>query len=206
VHIAIGDGGARAGANNLTENWNQTGPVNVVTYNNCESVDLYVNSTKIGTKKASDFAKTGIMQWTNVPWESGVIKAVGMKGGKQVAVDSIKTAGAPAKIVLKPDRTTLYADGNDASCIEVDLVDANNNPVYSATNTVQFTMTGPGRSIGIASGDFMNNEPFKATSRKAYHGKALIVIQSLMSPGTVNVTVSSEGLTPAKLKLTSRKQ
>ena len=172
-------------------------PVNVVTYTSCDSVDLYVNSTKIGTKQSSDFAKTGIMQWTNVPWEAGVIKAVGMKDGKEVATDSIKTAGAPAKLMLKPDRTTLYADGNDVSCIEVDIVDADGNPVFAATNTVQFTMTGPGRSLGIASGDWMNNEPFKATSRKAYHGKALIVIQSTLVPGTINVTVNSPGLTPA---------
>ena len=206
VHIAIGDGSARGGASNLAENWNQTGPVNVVAYNNCQTVDLYVNSTKIGTKKASDFAKTGIMQWTNVPWEAGVIKAVGMKDGKEVAVDSIKTVGAPAKLVLKPDRTNLYADGNDVSCIEVDILDADNNPIFAANNTLQFTMTGPGKNIGIASGDFMNNEPFKATSRKAYHGKALIVIQSLMNPGTINVTVNSEGLTPATLTLTIRPQ
>jgi beta-galactosidase len=206
VHIAIGDGAGRGGANNLAENWNQTGPVNVVTYNNCQTVDLYVNSTKIGTKKASDFAKTGIMQWTNVPWEAGMIKAIGMKDGKEVAVDSIKTAGAPAKLLLKPDRTTLYADGNDVSCIEVDIVDADKNPIFAANNTVQFTMTGPGRNIGIASGDFMNNEPFKATSRKAHHGKALIVIQSSLVPGTIHLTVNSPGLTPATLTLTAKRQ
>jgi beta-galactosidase len=203
VHIAIGDG--TTSNRNLTENWNLTaGPVSVVTYTNCDSVDLYVNSTKIGTKQFSDFAKNAIMQWTNVPWEAGTIKAVGMKDGKEVATDSIKTAGAPAKVVLKPDRTTLYADGECVSCIEVDILDADGNPVYAADNTVSFTMTGPGRNIGIASGDWMNNEPFKATSRKAYHGKALIVIQSTLVPGTINVTVSSEGLAPATLTLTTR--
>jgi hypothetical protein len=87
-------------------NPNQSNLVSVVTYTSCDTVDLYVNSTKIGTKKSSDFAKTGIMQWTGVPYEAGVIKAVGMKDGKEAAVDSIKTVGAPAKIVLKPDQTT----------------------------------------------------------------------------------------------------
>jgi beta-galactosidase len=67
-------------------------------------------------------------------------------------------------------------------------------------------MTGPGRSLGIASGDWKNNEPFKATSRKAYQGKALVVIQSTLVPGTINLTVSSEGLTPALLTLTTQKQ
>jgi beta-galactosidase len=74
------------------------------------------------------------MQWTDVPWQSGVIKAVGMKDGKEVAVDSIKTVGAPAKIMLKPDRTTLYADGDDVSCIEVDIGDADNNSICTADN------------------------------------------------------------------------
>jgi beta-galactosidase len=169
-------------------------------------VDLYVNSTKIGTKQSSDFATNGVMQWTNVPWAPGMIKAIGYKNGKEAATDSIKTAGAPAKIMLKPDRTTLYADGNDASSIEVDIEDADGNLVFGATNSVEFAMAGPGRSVGIASGDWSNNEPFKATSRKAYHGKALVVIQSTLVPGTINLTVSSPGLTPALLTLTTQKQ
>lgn len=206
VHLAIGNGSGRGSAPVLTENWNLAGPVDVVTYNNCETVDLYVNSTKIGTKKAVDFAKNGIMQWTNVPWEAGEIKAVGMIGGKTVAVDSIKTAGAPAKILLKPDRTTLYADGSDVACIEVDVVDAKNNPVHTATNAIQFRISGPGRSIGIASSDWSSNEPFKSTSRKAFQGKALIVIQSLTTRGTIKVTVSSADLAPAQLVLTTQKQ
>ncbi len=207
VHIAIGNGTGNGRAiPNLAENWNQTGPVSVVTYTSCDSVDLYVNSTKIGTQQSSDFATNGIMQWTNVPWESGVIKAIGFKNGKEAATDSIKTVGAPAKITLKPDRTTLYADGNDASCIEVDIGDADANLIFTATNSVKFSMTGPGRSLGVASGDWTSNEPFKAASRKAYKGKALIVIQSTLVPGTINLTVSSEGLTPALLTLTTQKQ
>jgi beta-galactosidase len=207
VHITIGNGsGSGRSRPNLIESWNQTGPVSVVTYTSCDSVDLYVNSTKIGTQYLSDFSKNWIMQWTNVPWEPGVIKAVGMKNGKEVAVDSIKTVGAPAKILLKPDRTTLYADGNDASCIEVDIADADNNFVITGTNTIQFTMTGPGRNVGIASGDFSSNEPFKSASRKAYRGQALIVIQSSMVPGTIRLTVNSPGLAPATLNLTTQKQ
>ena len=208
VHITIGNGTGNGRAMpRLAENWNQTtGAVSVVTYNNCESVDLYVNDTKIGTQKSSDFATTGVMQWTNVPWQAGVIRAVGMIGGKAVATDSIKTVGAPAKVMLKPDRTTLYADGNDVSCIEVDIGDADSNSIFTASNTVQFTMTGPGRSLGIASGDWNSNEPFKGTSRKAFHGKVLIVIQSTLVPGTINLTVNSAGLTPATLTLTTQPQ
>jgi beta-galactosidase len=202
VHVTIGNGTGNGRAMPvLAENWNQAGPVDVVTFTNCESVDLYVNATKIGTQRSSDFAKTGVMQWTNVPWQAGAIKAVGMNGGKAVATDTIKTVGSPAKLMLRPDRTTLDADGNEVSCIEVDVCDADNNPVITANNPVQFAITGPGRSVGIASGDWTNDEPFKATSRKAYKGKVLIVIQSTLVPGTIGLTVTSPGLPPATLML-----
>jgi beta-galactosidase len=202
VHITIGNGTGNGRAMPvLAEDWNQTGPVDVVTFTNCERVDLYVNTTKIGTQRSSDFAKTGVMQWTNVPWQAGTIKAVGLNGGEAVASDSIKTVGAPAKLMLKPDRTTLDADGNDVSCIEVDICDADNNPVITATNPVQFSMSGPGRSVGIASSDWTSDEPFKGTSRKAYKGKVLIVIQSTLLPGTIGLTVTSPGLPPASLIL-----
>ena len=206
VHITIGTGaGSGHSMPPLEENWNQTGSVPVVTYTNCDSVSLYVNSTKIGTEKLSTFPNM-IMQWTNVPWASGVIKAIGMKGGVQAATDSIKTVGPEAKVILKPDHTTLYADGDDAASIEVSVADANNNFVYSAVDQVSFTMTGAGRSLGIASGDWDSNEPFKGTARKLYHGKVLIVIQSTTTPGTITLTVSAAGLTPATLTLTTTAQ
>jgi beta-galactosidase len=203
VHVTIGNGsGSGRTMPPLAEDWNQSGSIDVTTYTNCDSVDLYVNSTKIGTKNLSDFPNM-IMVWPSVPWTTGTIKAVGMKGGVQVAVDTINTAAAAAKILLKPDKTTLYADGDDVSNIEVNLVDAASNFIYAATDTVQFTMTGAGRSLGIASGDWSSAEPFKATSRKLYHGRVLIVIQSTMTPGTIDLTVTSGTLPPATLTLTT---
>jgi hypothetical protein len=203
VHVTIGNGsGSGRTMPPLAEDWNQSGSVDVTTYTNCDSVDLYVNSTKIGTKNLSDFPNM-IMVWPSVPWTTGTIKAVGMKGGVQVAVDSINTVGAAAKILLKPDKTTLFADGDDVSNIEVNLVDAANNFIYAATDTVQFTMTGAGRSLGIASGDWSSAEPFKAASRKLYHGRVLIVIQSTMTPGTIGLTVTSGTLPPATLTITT---
>jgi beta-galactosidase len=205
VHITIGTGaGSGHSMPPLEESWNQTGSVPVVTYTNCDSVSLYVNSTKIGTEKLSAFPNM-IMQWTNVSWASGVIKAIGMKGN-QTVTDSIKTVGPEAKVMLKADHTALYADGDDAASIEVSVGDANNNFVYSAVDQVSFTMTGAGRSLGIASGDWGSNEPFKGTARKLYHGKVLIVIQSTTTPGTINLTVSAAGLTPATLTLTTSAQ
>jgi len=209
VHIGIGDAVSPAPSTwatpFLSESWNQTDAVNVVTYTNCDSVILYVNTTKIGTKKLSDFANW-VMQWPNTQWQSGVIKAVGMKNGTQAAVDSIVTAGAPAKVLLKPDRTTLYADGDDLCNLEADIVDANNNLVFNAVNSITLALSGQGRSLGIGNGDYTSNESYKAMSRKAYNGRVYMPIQSTTTPGTITVTVSSGTLTPATLTLTTTAQ
>jgi hypothetical protein len=209
VHIGIGDAVSPAPSTwatpFLSESWNQTGSVNVVTYTNCDSVILYVNTTKIGTKKLSDFANW-IMQWPNTQWQTGVIKAVGMKGGKQAAVDSIKTVGAATKVLLKPDRTTLYADGDDLCNLEADIVDADNNLVWDAVNSITLAISGQGRSLGIGNGDYTSDESYKALSRKAYNGRVYMPIQSTMSPGTITVTVSSGTLIQATLTLTTTAQ
>jgi len=39
--------------------------------------------------------------------------------------------------------------------------DADNNLIVTAADQVSFTMTGAGRSLGIASGDWNSSEPFK---------------------------------------------
>ena len=207
VHIGIGNAVVPATSTWITpflsESWNQTGAVNVVTYTNCDSVILYVNTTKIGAKKLSDFSANWIMQWPGVQWQSGMIKAIGFKGGIQAVVDSIKTVGAAAKVLLKPDRTILYADGDDVCCLEAEIVDADNNLVFDAVNPITLALSGPGRSLGIGNGDYTSDEPYKAMSRKAYNGRVFMPIQSTMEPGTINVTVSSGTLTPAGLILTT---
>ena len=208
VHIGIGDvsGGTTWATPYLSESWNQTGSVNVITYTNCDSVNLYVNATKIGTKKLSDFSANWIMKWPGVQYQAGVIKAIGWKGGNQVVVDSIKTVGPAAKVLLKPDRTTLYADGEDVCCLEADIVDADNNLVWDAVNTIQLSLSGQGRSLGIGNGDYTSSDPYKATSRKAYNGRVFMPIQSTTTPGTITLAVSSANLTSANLTLTTALQ
>jgi beta-galactosidase len=207
VKIGIGDAvlsSSNAWASpNLSESWNRTeASVNVVIYSNCESVDLYVNSTKIGSKNLSSAANK-ILQFANVSYEAGMIRVVGIKGGQAVAFDTIQTVGAPAKIVLKTDRTNLYADGDDVSNIEAYVSDAEGRHVWSATNSIEYTITGKGRSLGIASGDWKSSEYFKTTSRKAYQGRVLIPVQATMEPGSITVTISSAGLTSGILTLTT---
>lgn len=176
----------------LSESWNEPGSKNVVAYSNCQSVSLYLNGTLVGTKTyGAGSASTS--QWT-VTWASGTLKVVGSNNGTQVAVDSLITTGAPAKIVLKTDRTTLFADGDDMANVEAYVVDAAGHHIWSATNTLSYTIAGAGRGFGIGTGDLSKAASIVATSRPAYEGRAYIPVQSTTTPGSITLTVSSTGL------------
>lgn len=170
-------------------NWSNGKTIEVWAYSNCDSVELFLNGTSLGVKS---MGYNGHVSW-NVPWSAGTLRAKAVKGGT-VVYDEVVTAGNPAKIQLKPDRTSVTADGKDLIFIETDIVDSNNVLVPTASNTVNFSISGPGEIVGVDNGDPASVEPYKASSRKAFSGKCLVIVQATKNSGTITVTANSNGL------------
>lgn len=70
--------------------------------------------------------------------ESGTLKAVGKKDGKEFLMTENKTAGKPAKILLEADRSIIKADGVDLSFVTVKILDKDDILVPYTDNLVQF--------------------------------------------------------------------
>jgi len=66
-------------------------------YNNADEVELFINGKSEGIKKKLNDELHVMWRVQYVP---GTVKAVSRKNGKTIAVKEIKTAGAPAKIIL----------------------------------------------------------------------------------------------------------
>jgi beta-galactosidase len=164
---------------------------------NCESVELFLDGRSLGEKAFRD-TKDLHLEW-KVPYRPGTLKAVAKRAGRAVAADSVSTAGRPAKIVLKPDRTGIRADGQDLSFIRVEIADREGRLCPDAGNTVIFRVTGAGSIAGVGNGNPVSHEPFNADRRKAFHGLALAVIRSSREPGGIRVTAESEGLEGARV-------
>ena len=62
------------------------------------------------------------LTWT-VPFEPGTLTAVARVGGRVVARDEIRTAGAPHALTLTPDRRIISADGTALAFLAVEVVD-----------------------------------------------------------------------------------
>ena len=176
--------------------WNWQGfegqEIPVWCYSNCESVELMLNGKSLGEKKFSD-TKDLHLVW-KVPYAAGTLKAIARSSGKTVCTDEVQTVGAPAKIVLTPDRTTINADGDDLSFVTVKVVDNKERVCPNANNLVKFRIEGEGSVAGVGNGNAVSHESFKAHNRKAFHGLCQAIVQSKRERGTIRLSAESEGL------------
>jgi len=182
-------------------NWTAGTMVTVYVYNNCDSVELFLNNASQGAKTAT--ASTLRLEWT-VPWASGTLRADCKRGGSAVATDQVRTAGAAARVVLSADRTTIDTDGKDLVFVTGDIQDANGAIVPSAANAVSFTVSGPGQLVGVDNGNPVDTASYKGTSRNAFSGKVLAIVRSTGTAGSIAVSASSAGLTSGSVTVSAQ--
>jgi beta-galactosidase len=170
-------------------NWDSGNIIPVWAYSNCDSVSLTVNGTLISTQQ-NKTAMPYHIEW-KIPFVAGKVIANAYRNGIIVATDSIVTAGKAAKIELKPDRDVIQADGSDQAFLETDILDANGTLVPDAANQVTYTLSGPGKIVGVDNGNPLSLESFKGSTRQAFNGKCLAIVQSTGTEGMITVTAST---------------
>jgi len=209
----------------LLPHWNWQGregqPIPVMAYSNAPEVELFLNGKSLGKKaRFSDHWEMSVSRavipegkftskyrriW-QVPYEPGELKAVAYQDGKQVAVDVVRTAGAPARVKLRPDRSTIADDGDDLSFVTVRIEDKDGSLCPLADNLVHFEVTGAGTIAAVDNGNAATDEPFQADHRKAFNGLALVIVRSKPDvPGRIQVVATSSGLAQDAVGITSRR-
>lgn len=175
----------------ILPHWNLEGhegeEVSVWVYANCDEVALSVNGKNLGRKK---MPRNGHLEWTAV-YRPGEVKAVGYKNGRKVMTETVRTAGAPAKLQVMPDRTQLRADGRDLAVVNLSVTDAKNVFAPTACIPVTVTVEGPVRILGAGNGDpaFRGRErPADPEARTftidTFNGLAQVLIQGTGEAGT----------------------
>ena len=85
----------------------------------------------------------------------------------------------------------------------IEVTDKDGTLQPNAQNQLKFNVTGPGLIAGLANADMKDVGPYVGTTRKAWHGRALVVIRSTKNAGDINLIVSSPGLTDAVVTIRS---
>jgi beta-galactosidase len=209
----------------ILPHWNWEGregqTIPVMAYSNAEEVELFLNGKSLGKKKrfsdewempvghnVSDtgkFVSKYRLIW-EVPYQPGTLRTVAYSGGKQVAEQEVRTAGAPFRIKLAADRSVIHADGDDLSYLTVRIEDKDGNLCPLADNLIHFNVTGAGEIAGVDNGNAATIEPFHADHRKAFSGMALLILRSHSHPGKINVVATGDGLAQAQIDIQSKSE
>ncbi len=178
------------------ESWTWPGregkDIQVEVYSKYPQVRLYLNDKLIGeqqTTKEQEYKAT-----FTLPYTPGVLKAVGLEDNEELESTILKTAGNAAKIRLIPDRIQILANGQDLSFVSVEITDEDGNIQPNAENQLVFNVKGPGVIVGVDNANLKDLDQYIGTTRKAWHGRALVVIKSTQSTGDIKLIVSSPGL------------
>ncbi len=186
---------------NWPERKGEITPVHVFTSG--DEVELFLNGISMGRKKKQPLEYR--IRWDDVKYEPGELKAVAYKNGKKWAENSMKTTESAAKLTAVADRTTINSDGSDLSFITVRIEDDNGLNVPLTSNSILFTIEGPGEIVATDNGDPTNFTPFNSHERKAFNGLCLVVVKGIKGQsGNIKVMAKSEGLKAAQVFIASK--
>ncbi|HEY4302248.1 MAG TPA: glycoside hydrolase family 2 TIM barrel-domain containing protein [Candidatus Didemnitutus sp.] len=186
-----------------TSDWTPRDPAtykeaDVEVYSNCDEVELTLNGKSLGAQPRP--ADASPRAW-KVPFAPGTIRAEGRNAGRVVATHELRTAGAPAKLVVTVDRTRLAHDWDDVAFVTVEAVDAAGVPCPWADAPIEFKVEGPGTITAVDNGDRGDPAPYQATERKLFQGECVALVKATADAGPIVVTVSTPGLDGVQLKL-----
>lgn len=175
----------------------------VYCYTSWPSAELFVNGKSQGRilKNPNTRLDRYRLRWNNVKYEPGEIKVVaydydGTAKGEKI----IRTAGTPARIVLKADRNSISSKGEDLSFVTVSVVDKNGTPCPTATNNMKFNVSGAGKFRAACNGDATSLVAFNSTVMPLFSGELVVVVEGLRH-GTAMLSVSADGLPTATLPI-----
>ena len=197
------------------------GKIPVRTFSNAASVELLLNNQTLGkkefTKKTTadgrpyhEGANPGelYLEWL-VDYKPGTLTAIARdENGKEIARDSVTTAGEPARVRLTKEEHVITADGKDLSYIHYEIVDEDGNVVPTANNLVHFNLHGQGQIVGVDNGEQASRERYKAQKdgtwqRKAFNGKGVVIVKSTEKEGKFTLYADSAGLASDQATVTT---
>lgn len=198
--------GFTAGINNW--NWpNAIGSdIKLLVFSRAEEVEVFVNGASIGRKKqgeslaAEELPLSFIFDTTYHP---GEVIAISYTNGKEISRDTLKTTGAPCAVSIRPEVSSIAADGHSLAYVSIEILDADGNVVPTDEFDLSVTAEGAGELLGFGSANPITKENYTTGKFKSYRGRALAVVRSGYESGSIKLHVSSEALGKESIEITT---
>ena len=184
----------------ISPHWNWKGkegqPIPVWVNTNADDVELFLNGKSLGKKT---MPRNSHLEWT-VPYEPGTLTAVAYKKNKKLTA-VVETTGTPHEVVVTPYKTTMLADGSEATVVNISVVDKQGREVPDAGNLIRFHTTGDLHILGVGNGDPSSHEADKpeidsTAERHLFNGHCQVILQSGTHAGMTHFEATADSLYP----------
>jgi beta-galactosidase len=172
-------------------------PTPVFAYTDWPSAELFVNGKSQGrqVKLANSHLERYRLMWNDVVYQPGKIKVVAYDVlGKIAGTDSMITAGAPRRIILKANQTSLPAGEGHLVYVTASVCDSNGTLCPSAKLPISFSVEGGGTFKSIANGDPTCLESFQASTMHTFSGQLVGIVETNGKPGLLHIKATAPGL------------
>ncbi|MFF0771158.1 glycoside hydrolase family 2 TIM barrel-domain containing protein [Nonomuraea wenchangensis] len=178
-------------------------PVIVEAYADADEIEFVLNGAAVA--KVPVGAGKAYLATAEVPYRPGTLEAVAYRDGAETGRCLLRTADAPARLLLSPDRPHLGTDPQDLAYLDIRVVDEHEtiNPISDRTVTVD--LDGPATLQALGTARPSTEESFQATSCTTYEGHALAVLRPTGAEGLLTVTVRADDLPPATVTIEVRR-
>jgi len=179
----------------------QVTPVHVFTSG--DEAELFLNGTSLGRKKKEPYQYRIV--WDDVIYQPGTLIVKTWKNGRPWAEADRSTAGTATQLLVKADRPTIKADGEDLSYVTITVADEKGRLVPRSMHRLHFSISGGVEIAGVCNGDPTSLESMQGTSMPAFNGLCQVILRGKRGmPGPATLTISSEGLPTAKVTITTK--
>ncbi len=187
------------------QSWNWNGYegqlMDVRVFSNCQAVRLELNGKIIAIQMVNDSSKY-IVNF-KVPYEKGVLKAIALTNGIEVASKEIRTTGIPAKIKVTVDREKIRNNRNDLAYVKVEITDDQGNVIPNSEIPVTFKVSGSGEIAGSGNACPTDMESFNNPVCKTFQGKALVILRpsKVKNTGSIRLKATAAGLESGEIEI-----
>ena len=121
--------------------------------------------------------------------------------GRKVGSTILQTAGEISKLLVKPDRSCLPADGESLAFIKIYLADKDGVINRQKSREVTIETKGNITLQGFGSADPGCEGSYQNKTWHSYDGAVMAVVRAAGTPGEAEVVVIAEGCPSERVKL-----
>lgn len=175
----------------ILPHWNhKTGEnVRVMTFSNCEEVEIFLNGRSMGRKKNEIYIQC---TW-ELKFEPGTLCATGYISGKPVIMAERKTAGEAVSIRVDSNRDYVNYSTKDALILNISAIDTYGEFQPLEESYIEITATGA-KFLGAGNGNPNSHEREDISRVRLFRGRCQIILQAAADQDFLRVKLFSEKL------------